>query len=368
MRLVIITSDSDGKVGLVSERVFADAAEATRELASLFAKGEADSSAAFYTVDMDSAVPVIVLQPAIMPQEVPAAEEPPAEAEETVPDEVETSIADEIVAEAEEEQTEAEAAPEVEAPAPPAEAADAEGSEPDAAPQWPWDLPVVVPEGAVDEAEEAATTATEEPEAGADGPEPEEEEEAAEEQPAEDLAVDEAPAVEDEVVAETGEVEGDSDVEASPEPLLEPVVDLEEEPQGAEPVEEAAAIELPDEPVSIEFIEAAEPVEVGLPAEDPFGMGDLDVPAAEIIESFNADDAEVVDRVAEPQSVLEMTVTEDDSASAVEDAPASSERVYEPGALNMSEYTCDDCVYVNTCPNQHQKKPAECGSFQWRSV
>jgi len=32
----------------------------------------------------------------------------------------------------------------------------------------------------------------------------------------------------------------------------------------------------------------------------------------------------------------------------------------------LSEYTCMDCVYVETCPNKDQRLPKDCGSFQWR--
>ena len=42
-------------------------------------------------------------------------------------------------------------------------------------------------------------------------------------------------------------------------------------------------------------------------------------------------------------------------------------KAYEPGELALDSYTCDDCVYVNTCPKHHQDKPATCGSFQWRA-
>lgn len=37
------------------------------------------------------------------------------------------------------------------------------------------------------------------------------------------------------------------------------------------------------------------------------------------------------------------------------------------GGLDMSEYTCNDCVYANTCPKVGQVTPAECVSFQWKS-
>lgn len=35
-------------------------------------------------------------------------------------------------------------------------------------------------------------------------------------------------------------------------------------------------------------------------------------------------------------------------------------------ATDMSELTCNDCVYVETCPNKGQLRPASCGSFQWK--
>ena len=35
-------------------------------------------------------------------------------------------------------------------------------------------------------------------------------------------------------------------------------------------------------------------------------------------------------------------------------------------ATSMADYTCQDCVYVETCPNQGQRMPKDCGSFQWR--
>lgn len=32
----------------------------------------------------------------------------------------------------------------------------------------------------------------------------------------------------------------------------------------------------------------------------------------------------------------------------------------------LTDYTCDDCVYVATCPNRDQRLPKDCGSFQWK--
>lgn len=52
-----------------------------------------------------------------------------------------------------------------------------------------------------------------------------------------------------------------------------------------------------------------------------------------------------------------------DAASPEDAAPG-----YEAGAeLDLGTYTCEDCVYSNTCPKVGQATPADCGSFQWRS-
>jgi len=66
---------------------------------------------------------------------------------------------------------------------------------------------------------------------------------------------------------------------------------------------------------------------------------------------------------------LEVPVLTEDPAPV--EAPVASpfaEVGYEPtGELDLDEYTCQDCVYSNTCPKVGQTAPADCGSFQWRS-
>ncbi|MHB1323031.1 MAG: hypothetical protein ACYCXZ_01630 [Coriobacteriia bacterium] len=37
------------------------------------------------------------------------------------------------------------------------------------------------------------------------------------------------------------------------------------------------------------------------------------------------------------------------------------------GDLDLAGYTCQDCIYSNTCPKVGQSSPKDCGSFQWRS-
>jgi hypothetical protein len=66
------------------------------------------------------------------------------------------------------------------------------------------------------------------------------------------------------------------------------------------------------------------------------------------------DDESITDLLAEP--------TPEPPVEPVE------EKVYEPGGLDISSYSCEDCVYVVTCPKAKQESPATCGSFQWKSV
>ncbi len=292
MRLLIIASDSSGAVSLASDRVFEDAVEATREIGRLFGEGAVDASAAFYTLDMDSAVPVIILQqPSVgaPPAAVEAVEEPYAsEMLETVAEEPAEEVAEVATAEPVAEDA---------APEPAAE------SEPVPEAQWPWDLPAV--------------------------------------------AADDAAAGPDEPTQPILEAEPEETLEAQ-----EGTEVLEEEPVPLAAIaeydfsafEESAAEAEPEEPVA------------GLMAE---------MPVADIVAEA-VDDAEpmlAAAVVAEPQGVLEASAPDGE-----EPGGGATERVYEPGALNMNEYTCADCVYINTCPNHDQKKPAECGSFQWKSV
>jgi hypothetical protein len=77
---------------------------------------------------------------------------------------------------------------------------------------------------------------------------------------------------------------------------------------------------------------------------------------------------------AEPEPVASPAPLEDDVAAAdafQEVAGISSVddvKAYEPGGMEIATYTCEDCVYVDTCPKAKQDGPATCGSFQWKSV
>ena len=60
-----------------------------------------------------------------------------------------------------------------------------------------------------------------------------------------------------------------------------------------------------------------------------------------------------------------------EAAPPAPEAPAAADTASQPDTSPsttslLTEYTCDDCVYVGTCPNRDQRLPKDCGSFQWR--
>ncbi len=63
-------------------------------------------------------------------------------------------------------------------------------------------------------------------------------------------------------------------------------------------------------------------------------------------------------------SAAAAAVYEDAGVVAVE----AEVKAYEPDGMEIASYSCDDCVYVDTCPKAKQEGPATCGSFQWKSV
>ena len=82
-------------------------------------------------------------------------------------------------------------------------------------------------------------------------------------------------------------------------------------------------------------------------------------PIAEENASVEASDAPAEDSRPETPDLLVEAGTEDEST-----APG-----FEGGDSDIAELTCDDCVYMNTCPKieKGESDPASCGSFQWKS-
>ncbi len=114
-------------------------------------------------------------------------------------------------------------------------------------------------------------------------------------------------------------------------------------------------------------LEIAEPMSVEPTVEDPPA---LEVPpemAAEIPTPPIVDEkapAEIAEAPAENEKpetpdLLTEAGTEDEST-----APG-----FEGGDSDIADLTCEDCVYMNTCPKieKGESDPASCGSFQWKS-
>jgi hypothetical protein len=99
---------------------------------------------------------------------------------------------------------------------------------------------------------------------------------------------------------------------------------------------------------------------------DDLTLAEIEALAAGIESSSDTVDEDVADSTvglveSEPvEPVLDAGASTDDSAT--------DDKAYEPGRLDIAAYTCDDCVYVDTCPKARQDGPATCGSFQWKSV
>lgn len=86
---------------------------------------------------------------------------------------------------------------------------------------------------------------------------------------------------------------------------------------------------------------AAEAVSQAAPAEQPDEISDfiLDLESTPAPAPVASDESPVVDM-----------------APGVDPAAAEA----------LASMTCQDCVYVNTCPNKDQRDPRSCGSFQWK--
>jgi len=126
-------------------------------------------------------------------------------------------------------------------------------------------------------------------------------------------------------------------------------------------------------PVVGESLADSRPVIVGeYPDVEPAGSAAEEI--ADGVETAEPEAAEesMVEAPAEidAQVASETPFTTDDAIEEqVPEAPPELEaKVYEPNGVDIAAYTCDDCIYVETCPKAKQEGPATCGSFQWKSV
>jgi hypothetical protein len=323
MKLVLMSSDgSSGELILISSRSFADRDGAFAELRRALSSGEADVSCDLYLLDLDAAAPIVIMVAPVEAETVSL---------ETQVEPVEETFAAAVLEVAADEPPAAEVAPVVAETGqePPSAGMPEEAEEPGS-----WML------GAVEPVEE--TSVAEEYRVDTAAP-----------------VVEETPSAEAApvpmVVEHHAELSAVGESEAAAETAPETPLAESQAPAGAAPealVAEDAAAVVPVTPLQWPWETGEEAVGEAAPAQD---AGEPSV----------ADAAEAPLGVMDPLGVSAAAATVAGGAGPQEPA---DDRGYEPGVLNLNEYTCDDCVYVNTCPNQHQKAPAACGSFQWKSV
>jgi len=91
-------------------------------------------------------------------------------------------------------------------------------------------------------------------------------------------------------------------------------------------------------------------------------------PEPERVES-SADESDFIVLDAVPEPAEEEPISEPVAPSAADDTETGTAAQTVPATddlLSLSTYTCEECVYVETCPNKDQRRPEDCGSFQWK--
>lgn len=403
MSFFVLDKDTgSGVLRLPIEGMYATREEALSALSAAVASGSATVVGQVYVVDVETALPVLVMPTA--PAPVPVAETVEAEpADEGLESEMaggEAVAGDEDLEEADED---VEVVPEI---------IDGGSDEaPDAAPEAFGIHGVVGGVSLVDALKRAATSLEDEgivaPESiNADDFAPEEEFVAAS---AEDARVDVPPAEVAQVaqaVAAPMSATLDEPAEVLTAPADWPWANVEafteEVALDDEPAEPGAAEGLPaiaeGEPVPAAVVSEPIPV-IGLeddtlitsapPAGEeayvprPVILGDYaDAGPAEVEPAEEAapevTEAERMDADAADASTGATSPAVADSFDAILEglSPAPDEPLPEPateigyeptGDLDLGAYTCNDCVYSNTCPKVGEVTPADCGTFQWRS-
>jgi hypothetical protein len=372
MAFFVVRRAADSVLSLPFSEAHTSREAALRALSEAAESGTVDLAGEFFVVDLGSAAPVLILQ------HTPTAGAPEQAAQEHSPlagfsDESslaaalkraasslegEGIVAPESVEASEDEVEElSEAAEEVPAVADEAPAVASEEETPASGERtWPW------------------TNV----EAYSGEPESEDAEDTEDEQPGEPVSDD-------------GDTVDAQLAEAAPaeEEMAEAEQEVVEEPRPAEAVAEPMGVAEADEELATELygLTGADPAPLGedspiitsAPSEGeeayiprPVILGDYadsEVVGDDDEDDQAADPAEapptadlasspVID-AATPSIVEEM----DEISAAIAAAPA-----YEAaGDLDLGEYTCQDCVYSNTCPKVGESSPADCGSFQWRA-
>lgn len=101
-------------------------------------------------------------------------------------------------------------------------------------------------------------------------------------------------------------------------------------------------------------------------ADEPHARTETDVPEAQPDAEQAESDAtqlqpETTKSQPESDFILDLEEIVGESRDQAADTPG-----YSAAQSESESMSCDDCVYVQTCPNKDQRDPASCGSFQWK--
>lgn len=412
MSFFLLGREESGDVRLLSPRLFETRQDATSELARLAADPVmADLEAEVYVVDLNSATPVLLVR------QTAAAT---SAASETVSDEVEESAAvfeapdeplvepvtDEAIAEAVVESEAVEddlraallrttahmestgivapesVGPEVSEQEPPAHEADdllgeiiaetpevtlqeapgvamaaeetpasEDQGEPES-PAWPWDT---------------AAPASDEPPTEGSAP-------TAEAEPATEVtAAFTLDAIEDAASDDSSILLGlqaDAALEPSRPVILGAYDDYssDEAPTTVAPVDETAFDA--ETPAPVGAADVAEPMsmpDVESSSDDDAAISEALAAVAAEAAAVDADaQAPAVDAISDFIMDLESVTTVPETVAAEEPPAPEPQPQRDLSQMNPSEYVCEDCVYVETCPNKGQRAPKDCVSFQWK--
>jgi hypothetical protein len=120
-----------------------------------------------------------------------------------------------------------------------------------------------------------------------------------------------------------------------------------------------------------ETMHAARPVIMGSYSEGddpPAESGDT--PSEENAQSPGVDAMPVVETDSAPEEPAASAAADSEMSDFILDledtAPVAAAPGYEGGETDLTGMTCDDCVYVQTCPHKEGSDPRTCGSFQWK--
>jgi hypothetical protein len=363
MGFCLLRRDADA-VALIASTVFSTRAEALAEISRLSAGDGIDADEVF-VVDIDAAMPVLIVAPSSPPEAKPAADE---EAVAATEEPIDTTLAPDITATASVLEVEAAIAEAVLAGS---EALEADVGEPHAAEEASDE-----PESPVEDLPIAEDVTTEEPSADAEADAPEPTEVASSSAPQSWPWDVQVPA------AEEAEVVVEESVEIEPVPAADVSEVSDEQDVAAEPLStgtQAASQEaeiVQNEPVTDE--EDPHPETEKMPDEvepepEPELADSHGSPLPDEVSGLLADLEELVPAVsvASPaKGTATMNSSERASASLDPEPvlPEEPPKAYAAGGSDITELTCEDCIYLNTCPKKDESDPSSCGSFQWKSI